>query len=835
MTPSPPDAERVIPNRASREQLLLLRYLNKAKVAYLAFGNVALNAYQPSTLIQDIQVWVKPTPDNLGKFNQAMSAAYGPDTKLKLPESLPHNPPAQRLLRLGDGQVKLNIYPAIAGFRAGEFDTLYAQSDLQKTTVQDITGKRLDGSVGYRQLGFADLCKNVSQSTAFHKNFHLDMLAEWATKNNVAVPKQTQSTGSYNDTTRVNGKRSRDLDSIKEALDLEVVLQHYGFQQDTKKSSPNAVWRIYERGEKGSKERVAVAALQGYSSKVLVDMNDLTGQNYGKGTIARQKSARVVDVNDFIASQEHGYGKAFFQKIDQLLGDPDYALKKQAVPERIALPAGYALRDTVVREMDLYNRYDMRPLENRAYLEGRALSKDVLNSIDVEGRVKTSRYTHTETGREFTNTAFPLYAQDGRITSLDLRNKGADGVNYKKFPTGERGEALWHTNRHYALQQPLKLSNNVTVPKGTIGSIYREDDNLHAIFKYGTEPADRLRLPLDRAVGDTTSLTMKSLVEGGVLTLKPLQRIVLSESAIDALSFKQLNPEPMGELRQYVATAGQPGGKQIEFIQAMLTNNPTAQLVIAQDGDNSGQRFAINYLALQHPYMNADTRIVPTISYIAPVHREKIQSAGGASGEEPTPGNKETVGKNRLLLEVVQPLGQSAKPGQLANEAFLNTLTKDLELFVKKGPDQDSPIKQNRVTTVNEEKKQVVTSAEIYFPNDGKLLSKVLHHLERGITERQGQALVKVVRPTPVQKDFNEVLQQTKGKPLTESSNLKLEPAPSLLPAEQLQQRKQQEQQQAMQRQFTVNGVTATVQGSEVTLGTKQANEPKQPGPKLHR
>lgn len=135
MTPTPNDADRVIPNRASREQLLLLRYLNKAQVEYLAFGNVALNAYQPSTLIQDIQLWVKPTPDNLSKFNAAMDAAYGADTRQKLPGNLPQNPPAQRLLRLGDGQVKLTVYPAIAGFRATEFDALYAQSDLQKTTM----------------------------------------------------------------------------------------------------------------------------------------------------------------------------------------------------------------------------------------------------------------------------------------------------------------------------------------------------------------------------------------------------------------------------------------------------------------------------------------------------------------------------------------------------------------------------------------------------------------------------------------------------------------------------------------------------------------------------
>ncbi|MEZ4905779.1 MAG: hypothetical protein R2822_30440 [Spirosomataceae bacterium] len=42
------------------------------------------------------------------------------------------------------------------------------------------------------------------------------------------------------------------------------------------------------------------------------------------------------------------------------------------------------------------------------------------------------------------NTAFPMYARDGNIASMDIRN-----LAYKAFPEGERGEALWHSNRFF--------------------------------------------------------------------------------------------------------------------------------------------------------------------------------------------------------------------------------------------------------------------------------------------------------------------------------------------------------------------------------------------------
>jgi len=75
------------------------------------------------------------------------------------------------------------------------------------------------------------------------------------------------------------------------------------------------------------------------------------------------------------------------------------------------------------------------------------------------------------------------------------------------------------------------------------------------------------------------------------------------------MSFKQLNPEAEGERRFYMATGGQPGSRQMGFVQKVLDRNPQAQFVIAQDGDNAGLRFAINYLALQHPAADPALRV----------------------------------------------------------------------------------------------------------------------------------------------------------------------------------------------------------------------------------
>ena len=773
-----PQPQEETPNRVNHEQASLLRHLNHEKVEYLAFGNLAINKYDEGTLIRDVALWVKPTPDNIDRFNRAMENARGLDTKEKLAVPTEENPASTRQLRLGNGKEKIGIYLGIAGFKTADFERLKKRSNREKTTLTDLVTGQTSAQVAYRQLGPQDLYQNVAASTSPHKGFLMDLLQAWGQKNNVtmeAPPNPRQATQ--------QPKLTRDFTMIKDRLDLEVVLQDYGFTRDTKKSAPNAVWRIYERGEKGQKERVAVAALKGYSHKILVDMNDPMGAQYGQNVISSKSRTRVADVLSFVASQSLGWGKTFWQKIDQLLSDPTYGQKLDQIPPKRELPGEYALKDTLMREMDLYDKYNVRAFESPQYLEGRSLTAATLDSPDMAGRIKSSRYYLDESGEKWlTNTAFPLYASDSRIVSLDIRNKSADGQSFKKFPDGEKQDALWHSNRHYQLNQPLQLANGKMLEAGTVGTIYRHDDNRHAFFQWGNTD-QRLQLPLDREPGDQRTQTMKDLVADGTLKQLPLNRLVIGESPIDALSFKQLNPEGGGEHRQYVSTAGQPSGLQQEHIQKLVKENPMAQVVIAQDGDNPGLRFGINFLSLQHPQANPDKAVVPYVTFIAPKTRRDAVPAGGEAGVE-----DQNKGKNRLALALYQPLGDSSKPGQLANEAFLDKLMKDLELFQKKNADGESGVRMTRVTRVEEDSKRVYTDAEIYFPNDERLLAKVLGHLEREINGRQGQELFKVVRPTKIQKDFNNVLQENKGRALADGHNLKLGPPPRLRPIQEMQQ-----------------------------------------------
>lgn len=54
-----------VKNRASREQLAILRHLNKEAVRYIAFGDFALNGIDNARTMGNVQLWIEPTPTML--------------------------------------------------------------------------------------------------------------------------------------------------------------------------------------------------------------------------------------------------------------------------------------------------------------------------------------------------------------------------------------------------------------------------------------------------------------------------------------------------------------------------------------------------------------------------------------------------------------------------------------------------------------------------------------------------------------------------------------------------------------------------------------------------
>ena len=751
-----------VKNRASREQLAILRHLNKEAVRYIAFGDFALNGIDNTRTIGNVQLWIEPTPDNVERCNKAIKNMYEARIISQLPQSITHNPEAKRTLTLGSGEVRVVVYAAISGFHPAEFKEVYQRGEKSRAYLPIQTGK-LDGYVGYKQLNLNDLYHNIRESKSVHKAWNLETVERFASKNNLPLNKpdgneitEGDKIGISPQTQRTGGRMRRDLNQIKQELDLEVVLQHYGYQLDKKKSRPNDAWRLYETGVKGDKQRLAVAAVKGYGMKFFVDLND----PQFKG-----------DIFKFMERMEHSNYRHIFQTIDSIMMQEGFAQKKLMVEPMIEVPASYFLKDTLLREQDLYSKYQLAPLTDTDYLERRSIAKEVLFSKEFEGQIKNVVFDAGEI--RHVNTAFPMYVRDGSIASMDIRN-----LAYKAFSEGERGEALWHSNRFFEAKEELKAEKGQEIPvaRGTIGTIYRQDAN-NVVFSYGELGEEkRVILPINQAKTGLHEV--------------PVQRIVISESAIDAISLKQLNPEQADERRFYVATGGQPGGKQVAFLQEILNRNPQAQLVIAQDGDNAGLRFAVNYLALDHPSENSEMKIKPYLTYSSP--NQQIKKT-----EENTE-NKESMGTNRLNLELRYPLALGARKAQELNEDFIKDLVEDMNLFVKRYSTDlnDKEMKVNefqRETMLDKNMKYMITRTDIHFPNDTKLLTKVLNRISDEIEKRQGQKLFQIVCPTRQQKDLNDVLRERNGQPLPPSHNLKLNDPPVIKSYQEVQKSKQEQ------------------------------------------
>ncbi|KAA5539641.1 toprim domain-containing protein [Adhaeribacter rhizoryzae] len=79
----------------------------------------------------------------------------------------------------------------------------------------------------------------------------------------------------------------------------------------------------------------------------------------------------------------------------------------------------------------------------------------------------------------------------------------------------------------------------------------------------------------------------------------PIERLVVNESAVDAMSYHQLKYD--GKNTMYIATAGTVTEKQIELIQRVIDKQQPSEIVLANDRDAAGRKFNINYLNDLHP------------------------------------------------------------------------------------------------------------------------------------------------------------------------------------------------------------------------------------------
>jgi Toprim domain-containing protein/uncharacterized protein DUF3991 len=89
--------------------------------------------------------------------------------------------------------------------------------------------------------------------------------------------------------------------------------------------------------------------------------------------------------------------------------------------------------------------------------------------------------------------------------------------------------------------------------------------------------------------------------------------LVITESAIDALSYHELHPEHAGATR-YLSTAGHPSRGQVELLDRLLSRLPDASTVVAAvDADSAGETYARGLQGLTHRHSTlAFRRDAPT-------------------------------------------------------------------------------------------------------------------------------------------------------------------------------------------------------------------------------
>jgi hypothetical protein len=81
----------------------------------------------------------------------------------------------------------------------------------------------------------------------------------------------------------------------------------------------------------------------------------------------------------------------------------------------------------------------------------------------------------------------------------------------------------------------------------------------------------------------------------------PVERVVVSESAIDSLSHHQLKHEKDAKNTIYIATSGTPTEAQIALIQRVIDKQEPKEVVLANDRDAGGRQFNMNYMNELHP------------------------------------------------------------------------------------------------------------------------------------------------------------------------------------------------------------------------------------------
>ncbi len=708
-------------NRASEKALATLNALLKHQVRYLVFGSFSIDAYHKSLYSPKIRIWIDTHDENLALLNKSLS-----DLTTLPVEFIQEK---TRLVPTIGLELPFELYSSINGFKKEDFNRIFTH----KKDIVAISIGTVEKRMQLPHLSLEYLYYNIALTpTKFReKNMEilynaslvfqpenpllrpLDFLKTVTTKKNTennTLPfprsKGEASTGA--------GFKSqvRDFNEIRGQLDLEVVLQHYGYQLATG-NKPNSSYRVYKPKEPDSSQRISVLVGGSNQYNRFIDLNNDTFKG---------------DCISFIKQMEQGDWKRIFEVIDGLLMHPEQTLKVSTTPVlHTALPKP-KLRDEARIQLELFKNYQVQFIgsskEVSYLIKHRSVNYETIMDPLLAGqifavRTKSGKVNQAGVPILFRNVSFPLTSSQGNVISLDIR-----GENFKTFPEGSKGDAIWKTNTMVELVDTARLESQngavVSFPTRTKGIVSK--------------------------LGLSISNELFKLNEGVEYKELHPHTIVLTESPIDGLSFQQLNPPEPGEYRLLLSSSGNPSSEQTDHITSIFEKYPKSQIVVAADSDQPGIRFAINFMGL-----DVHSRLKSVIKY----HKEIVK-------QQSVWYNKLSVGFSREISVRKQAVLDKSFLSKVQNLVTnLNQLVIDNEMV-----NIETATTKNTILP-NERMQLVVDSYEIRIPNDHLILARAAEMLAAMSNHINQNNRLVLLLPDLDQKDLNEILQSRNGLPFT--------------------------------------------------------------------
>ena len=670
---------------SSPEQEKVSALFNKFGVEYVATGDFAMRKYVDNKYFNNLQLWVKPTQENFQKVQDAFSSVrrkMGVDEKAFTTENAD-----SPLLKIGRGRKAVEIFTAIPGMSVGDFNQTFANRKVLNA-----------GDVPIPILHEKDLHKSLQKAGPTQSPIDLQLLERSMPKLNPSVANRISPTGP--------GSNAIDWKEAARTMDPHRLLTDLGFtHMPAKGLFGTSRSQTFQRGEE----------------KVTVYPNPTT-----KPIFIDQISGKKGDAVDLL-NWNHNYDR---KEVNRSIKDHFNGV----VPVQQGFPAQKTPVVTApkvddktiaqVQSADLKDKYGLKDALNKPdYLESRGLTlntifrpeffKQALNSLGWSN--KDQKTVNIE------NTSFPMRNDHG-ITSMIIRN-----ANFKGFPEGERGNSVWLTNPPLTTNREIRLGEGpkqIIIPKGTEGTLVPVAEKPGQFQFYYLDPAKK-----DKELSYSKADVSGKALAGLSSALNPLavNRLVVTESPIDAMSFHQLSPPKAGESRMYLSTGGQPSEKQVAYINQLVQRLQPAQVVLGNDNEKNGTRFNINLMGgIQHPATAPGNQL---LARLVEVNYSRPSVAGEENKQKPSVSGQ-MPGEYHLKIFGAKDAVQM--------EAIGHKITDAINRMTPKG--QEPPA---RITLLNG---SAASGSEVIiaFPKNDQFLGAAQKQLEKMINDQAPHQVMKV-------------------------------------------------------------------------------------------